>query len=161
MERWGLRVLMLLVASTWKKLVQRLYIGLTGRAWIVKSSGFVAVFLLVAIWPALAWLRRDAPTRVWLWEHFPVILAVLVAIKTCLAGWVVAQLSRTRLVADRTLLCGAAGWLTLVLALYALLIWMIDTAYVPRYILLLMAILAVPIARLSAAPLALAWNRHR
>lgn len=154
-------VLVLLVASTWKKLVQRLYIGLTGRAWIVKSSGFVAVFLLVAIWPVIAWLRRDAPTRVWLWEHLPLILAVLVAIKTCLAGWIATELYRTRLVADRTLLSCAAGWLTLVLALFALLIWMIDTAYIPRYILLLMAILAVPIARLSAAPLALAWNRHR
>src|SRR5687768_1484082 len=51
----------LLVASTWKKLVQRLYIGLTGRTWIVKGSGLVAVFLLVAIWPVIAWLRRDAP----------------------------------------------------------------------------------------------------
>jgi hypothetical protein len=151
----------LLMASTWKKQVQRLYIGLTGRAWFIKSSGFAAIFLLIAILPVIAWLRRDAPARVWLWEHSLLILAVLVAIKTCLAVWVGTRLYRTRLVADRILLSGAAGWLTLVLALYALFVWMIDTAYVPRYSLLLLAILAVPIARLSAAPLALDWNRHR
>jgi hypothetical protein len=151
----------LLMAATWKKQVQRLYIGLTGRAWIVKSSGFAAIFAVIAILPVVAWLRRDAPPRVWLWEHSLLILAVLVAIKTCLAVWVVAQLFRTRLVADRILLSAAAGWLTLVLALYALFVWLIDTAYVPRYSLLLLAILAVPVARLSAAPLALDWNRHR
>jgi len=32
---------------------------------------------------------------------------------------------------------------------------------VPRYFLALLAILAIPLARVSAAPLALAWNRHR
>jgi hypothetical protein len=154
-------VLVLLIASTWQKLVQRLYIGLTGRAWIIKSSGFVTVFLLIVIWPVIAWLRRDAHARVWLWENLPASLAVLAAIKTCVALWVAITLYRTRSVADRVLVAGALGWVTLVLALYALLVWMVDTAYVPRYIFLLAAILAVPLARVSAAPLALGWNRHR
>jgi len=35
------------------------------------------------------------------------------------------------------------------------------TPHIARYFLLLVAILAIPLARLSAAPLALAWNRHR
>ena len=35
------------------------------------------------------------------------------------------------------------------------------TPLVPRYVLMLLVILAVPLARVSAAPLALAWNRHR
>jgi hypothetical protein len=32
---------------------------------------------------------------------------------------------------------------------------------VGRHLFLLIAILAVPLVRISAAPLALAWNRHR
>jgi len=37
----------------------------------------------------------------------------------------------------------------------------VDTPIFPRYLLALVAILAIPLARVSAAPLALAWNRHR
>ena len=157
----GLLVVVLLIAATWKKLVQRLYIDLTGRAWIIKSSGFAALFLLIAMFPTIAWLRRSATARVWLWELWPVMAAVLVGIKTVMAAWVVTRLHRTRLVADRVLLVGTLGWVATVLAVYGLLVWMVDTPYVPRYVLLLIAILIVPIARVSAAPLALDWNRHR
>jgi hypothetical protein len=48
-----------------------------------------------------------------------------------------------------------------VLALYSVLVWFFSTPFVARYLLALIAILAVPLARPSAAPLALAWNRHR
>jgi len=47
------------------------------------------------------------------------------------------------------------------MALYALLVWIAASPHVPRYALMLIAVLAVPLARLSAAPLALASNRHR
>jgi len=40
-------------------------------------------------------------------------------------------------------------------------VWMLDTPHVKNHVLMLLAILAMPLARLSAAPLALAWNRHR
>ena len=42
-----------------------------------------------------------------------------------------------------------------------LLAWMFDSPHIPRYFLMLVAMLAIPLARVSAAPLALAWNRHR
>src|SRR6266511_896180 len=42
-----------------------------------------------------------------------------------------------------------------------LLVWFFSTPFVAHYLLALIAILAVPLVRLSAAPLALAWNRHR
>jgi hypothetical protein len=40
-------------------------------------------------------------------------------------------------------------------------VWLTLGPLIPHYFLLLLAILAVPLARVSAAPLALAWNRHR
>ena len=69
--------------------------------------------------------------------------------------------NRSQLLGDSALVVGAAGWLVAVLALYAVLAWLLSTGHFPHYILLLLAILAIPLARLSAAPLALAWNRHR
>src|SRR5213079_3717466 len=54
-----------------------------------------------------------------------------------------------------------ACWVLAVLALYGVLVWFFSTPFVARYELALIAILAVPLARISAAPLALAWNRHR
>jgi hypothetical protein len=58
-------------------------------------------------------------------------------------------------------MAAAASWLVAVLALYAVFAWFAETPWIPRYALLLVAILAIPLTRLSAAPLALASNRHR
>jgi hypothetical protein len=91
----------------------------------------------------------------------PVILAILVCVKMSAAAWIVTRLYRSRLLSDRTLVTGAACWCVGVLVLYGLLVWLLATPFFPRYLLLLLAILVIPLARLSAAPLALAWNRHR
>ncbi|HXL34522.1 MAG TPA: hypothetical protein VN953_06350, partial [Gemmatimonadales bacterium] len=76
-------------------------------------------------------------------------------------GWIATRLDRSRLLGDRALVAGAACWVLTVLALYGVLVWFFSTPFVAHYLLALIAILAVPLARISAAPLALAWNRHR
>jgi hypothetical protein len=86
---------------------------------------------------------------------------MLVCVKMSAAAWIVTRLYRSRLLSDRTLVTGAVTWSVVVLALYGLLVWLVSTPFFPRYLLALVAILAIPLARLSAAPLALAWNRHR
>jgi hypothetical protein len=91
----------------------------------------------------------------------PWILAGLVGAKVLAASWIAARLQSSRLLSDRALVMGAACWLVAVLALYGLFVWLLSTPFFPRYVLALIAILAIPLARLSAAPLALAWNRHR
>jgi hypothetical protein len=95
------------------------------------------------------------------WNALPLILAVLVGIKMSAAAWIATRLDRRRLVSDRALVLGAACWCVAVLALYGVLVWLFSTPFVARYVLALIAILAVPLARPLAAPLALAWNRHR
>jgi hypothetical protein len=77
------------------------------------------------------------------------------------AVWIGVRLYDRRLLSDRTLVTGAACWTIAVLALYGLLVWLLDTPHIPHYLLMLLAILSIPLARLSAAPLALALNRHR
>ena len=154
-----------LLASTWKQLVQSLYIGLTGREWAVKGSVFLALSVVAVLGPVAAWLADHADAQAALWNALPLILGVLVCLKLSTAAWVATRLHREgeggRLLADRALVLGAAGWCAVVLALYGLFAWLFSAPFFPRYLLGLIAILMVPLARISAAPLALAWNRHR
>src|SRR5258705_21768 len=149
------------IVSTWKQLVQSLHIGLTGRAWIVKGSVLLTLTVLILLGPIVEWISDTPSLHGALWNALPQILAILVGIKMSAAAWIATRLDRSRLLGDRALVLGAACWLVAVLILYAVLVWFFSTPFVARYVLALIAILAVPLARISAAPLALAWNRHR
>jgi hypothetical protein len=157
----ALLVAVALLSSTWKQLVQSLYIGLSGRAWAVKASVFLGLLFLTVIGPVVDWIIQNEAVLAALFETLPWTLAVLAGLKLCAAAWVATRLYDARLLSDRTLVAGAAIWLVVVLALHGLLVWLVDTPFIPSYLLLLVAILATPLARVSAAPLALAWNRHR
>jgi hypothetical protein len=148
------------IASTWKQLVQTLYIGLTGRAWLIKGSIFATLTLLFFIGPIAEWIIETRRLGR-LWSTLPLIFTLLVCVKMSAAVWIATRLYRNHLLSDRVLVAGAACWCVAVFALYGVLVWMLDTPHIPHYLLLLLAILAIPLARLSAAPLALAWNRHR
>lgn len=149
------------IASTWKQLVQSLWVGLIGREWVVKASVFLALSILCAVGPVLVWIAENGRVQAALWDALPLLLAVLVSFKMTAAGWVAMRHYHARLLSDRTLVTGAAGWCVVVLGLYGLLAWFLSTPLFPRYVLALVAMLAVPLARVSATPLALAWNRHR
>jgi hypothetical protein len=150
-----------LMATTWKQLVQSLYIGLSGRTWVVKGSVFLTLAVLAAIGPVVQWVSKHDAVIAALWSGLQAILWTLVGLKMIAAFWVATRLHRRRVLSDRTIVLGAACWCVAVLALYALLTWLLFTPAMPRYVLGLVTILAVPLVRLSAAPLALAWNRHR
>jgi hypothetical protein len=150
-----------LVAATWKQLVQGMYVGLSGRAWAVKASVLLALAVLCLIGPAAQWVHDDRGVQATLWTAIPWILAVLAGLKLAAAAWVAVRLRGSRLLSDRVLVTGAACWCVAVLGLWGLLAWLFAAPFTPRYLLGLVAIVAVPLARLSAAPLALAHNRHR
>jgi hypothetical protein len=149
-----------LLLSTFKQLVQSLYVGLSGRARLVKASVFLHLAMLAVLGPVAVWIVEGGASLA-VMRAVPWILTGLAALKLCAAGWVAVRLYDARLVSDRTLVGCAAVWLVAVLALHGLLVWLVDTPLFPSYLLLLVAILAIPLARVSAAPLALAWNRHR
>jgi hypothetical protein len=148
------------IASTWKQLVQSLYIGLTGRESLIKGTVFLTLVFLFLIGPFAEWII-DSGRLGELWSALPLIFAVLVCFKMIAAAWIAVRLYHSRLLSDRALVTGAGCWCVAVLALYGLLVWLVSTPFIPHYLLALVAILAIPLARLSAAPLALAWNRHR
>ncbi len=157
----GLLGLAALIASTWKQLVQSLYIGMSGREWVVKAGVFLPLTLLAIIFPAGHWILNSKSLMAALWSNLALIAAVLVCFKLSAAFWIATRLHDTGLLRARTLIAGAASWSAIVFALYGLLRWLTPALLIRSYFLLLVAILAVPLARLSAAPLALAWNRHR
>jgi len=149
------------VVATWKQLVQSLHIGLTGRAWIVKGSVLLTLTFLILLGPIVESIIDTPSVQRALWNALPQILAILVALKMSAAAWIATRLDRGRLLGDRALVLGAACWCVAVLALYGVLVWFFSTPFVERSLLALIAILAVPLTRIAAAPLALAWNRHR
>lgn len=149
------------IASTWKLLVLSLTIGLSGRQWLVKGSVFFVLSLLAVIVPFAQWAVSRQRLMLLLWNALPWIAAFLVVVKMAAAAWFLVRLAERRLLSDRKLVLGAAAWTVTVMALYGLLVWLVPTILIPRFFLALVAILATPLARLAAAPLALSWNRHR
>jgi hypothetical protein len=150
-----------LLASTWKQLVQSLYIGISGREWLVKGSVFVAVTFLAVLLPLTVWISRSHKAMAVLITNFALIAAVLVCLKLSAAVWIAVRLHDERLVSGRMLVISAVAWDLVVFALYGSLVWIVPLVLVSNHVLALIAILEVPLARLAAAPLALAWNRHR
>lgn len=157
----ALLVIVGLMALTWKLLVQTLYIGLTGREKLIKGVAVMMLLLLFVAPPLLRWITTNAESLTRLWHQLPLILVVLMGLKLIAAAWIVARLHRGGLLSERALVMLAASWVVLVLVLYGVLVWLADTPHIPRHLLALIAILAIPLARVSAAPLALAWSRHR
>ncbi len=148
------------IAATWKQLVQSLYIGLTGRESLIKAVMFMTLVVLFLIGPSAEWVVDNGRVGE-LWNALPLIFAVLVCLKMIAATWIGVRVYHRHLLSDRALVTGSALWCVAVLSLYGVLVWLLDTPHFPHYLLMLVAILTIPLARLSGAPLALAWNRHR
>lgn len=154
--------LLAFIGATWKQLVQSLFIGMTGRPWLIRGSILVALSLLTLTVSLIPWaignVREVIAT---LWNTIPWILAVAACLKIAISAWIAKRLQDQRLLSDRVLVKAAACWCVAVLVLYGLLSWLTPAVLFRGYVLVLIAILAVPLARISAAPLALSWNRHR
>lgn len=150
-----------LMASTWKQLVQSLYIGMSGRDWIAKASGLGALSFLAVILPLAVWISKSKYAMAVLWNSLTAIAAVLVCLKLSAAIWVAMRLRDRRLLSDRTLILSAVLWDVSVFVVYGVLVWLLPSILIRNDFLVLLAALQVPLVRVAAAPLALAWNRHR
>src|SRR5206468_9341635 len=100
-----------LFAATWKRLVQSLCIGLTGREWVIKSTVLLALVFLVAVGPVAEWIWFDRNVQSAIWNGLPWILALLVCVRVGAGAWVAIRLYDRRLLSDRTLVIGAVCWL--------------------------------------------------
>jgi len=150
-----------LVFGTWRGLVANLWVGLAGRAWLVPLQMFV--MSLPAVYLSAEWIQwhSDPARRERLLDALPWMAGAAVGVKLLAAGWFARVLVRRRTVAPAMLGRLAATWLALTAGLAVALVCLVPAILVPAYGLVLAVALLVPLARPAAAPLALAWNRHR
>src|SRR4051812_33418566 len=97
------------IAATWTQLVRTLYLGLTGRASLVKGSVILVLAFFFLFGPFAEWII-DSGRVGELWSALPWIFAVLVALKMIAVVWIAVRLHHGRLVSDGVLVGGAACW---------------------------------------------------
>jgi hypothetical protein len=150
-----------LVLLTWKRLVENLLIGLTGREWVIKGSLFAGLFAGFSLVLFGLWLLVHSEYHDRARDLVPWLLGVAVGLKLLAGAAAVRGLRRRRLVADRTLAVLAGVWLAVAATLGALFVWVVPGGVVATPTIVLAVVLVTPLARVSAMPLALDWNRHR
>jgi hypothetical protein len=152
---------LLLVATTWKQLVEGYWFSLTGRAWLTHIFGVGLVIVMmggmglgiaIAIFPQYQAAARAAA---------PWIVGVLLAMKLVVAIYVVRRLVNSATLSNEYLVAMIAGWIFVVAALASLAIWLNPPGAASTRDILSAIILLVPFSRLAGAPLAVEWNRHR
>jgi hypothetical protein len=163
---WRVGAILLLTAVgpfvlTWRLLVDNLWIGLTGRQWIVRASLLACSVGLTAaaILSALVVGNPEFGTRVW--AVLPWWAGGAVLVKLLAFTGVARALLQRGIVRAPTVAKLLALW-TLIAAILFGLGWAVAPAKsVPLSLLAFAVLLSIPAVRLAAAPLALAWSRHR
>jgi hypothetical protein len=151
----------LLLALTWKNLIAGMCVSLTGREGIIRASGitFGALIFLAA---AVAAASEGNPgLRTALLRALPWALGVAVVLKAGLAVWAVRELLRSGLVPERFVWALVGIWLGVAAILIALVVRLVPDGYAAPASLAAGVVLVLPLVRLSATPLALAWDRHQ
>lgn len=145
-----------IVLLTWLGLVGNLWIGLTGRPWLIRLVCVSAAVIWVPLGLIGFSLAHQPEILEALAAALPYIAAAAVALKLLLAGWLAHVLWRRGLVGPRALLTVAVVWAVVAASAVALLARLAPPAAV-----VLAVMVMLPLNRFAAAPLALAWNRHR
>jgi hypothetical protein len=151
----------LLVVWTWKRLVDSLLLGLTGREWVIKGGLFGGVIATFGVWILGLTLLAHPETHATVQAVLPWLLAGLVLCRLLAAGWAVRAALRRGILTGRVVAVWATGWLLLALTLFSVAAWVVPAEWVSPFYLAVGVVWCLPLAHLAAMPLALAWNRHR
>ncbi|MBN1910941.1 MAG: hypothetical protein JW818_14440 [Pirellulales bacterium] len=153
--------LVLVILGVWKPLLVNMCIGLTGRRWLISTAagGFGVVLAIVCF--VAGWLHAHSDYHDFGLATLPWVLGAVAAFKLVLGAWTLSALHRHRVFEPRWIILLPVVWLAAVLTLVGLARWYLPSPWAPWQFLLSIVILFVPLVRLAAAPLALAWNRHR
>jgi hypothetical protein len=155
-----------LVGLTWLQLVAGMCLSLTGRAWVVNG----VVLLYAAVGAALAGLSIWTASHADFQATLPVVLwwlgGGLGLVKLSAAVWACSRsdfwrgTARQSVLHDRTILL-LMLWLAIAACLLGPLYAVVPEGPLPTHLVALFVVLALPLARLTALPAAVAWNRHR
>ena len=156
-----LAVTLLLVGGTWKRLVDSLFLGLTGREWLIAWAWAGLTVGVVVLGFVGIWISKHPEIHEHLLALVPWLLGLLIACRLSVAGLALRAGLRRRVLAPRTAVRWVTAWVCVAATLFGLLAYAVPAERVPVYNLAFAVLFAMPMARLTAAPLALAWNRHR
>jgi hypothetical protein len=161
-------------ALTWGQLVAGLCLSLTGRAWVVNGAVAFYIVLESGFFVMGQWVYARPDEFESVVTMLSWCLGGLAGVKLLGAGWALAAAQRRGLWEWRSLAIVLGLWIFGVSCLLTLLYRLVpaeglplaaevgpNVNRLPVHLLALAAVLALPLVRLSAAPLALAWNRHR
>ena len=154
-----------MVMLTWNLLVGSLWLGYSGRPWFFYGGVAAGIVLLVAVLVAVGIFSdtSDSDSRFVLamLHWIPWLLAAAFVCKAWAAVWVLMKASRAGLVSLRAIVGYLVFWGVSTGCLLLLSAFISPRIEWLRYSLYLAALLAVPLVRVQAASLAVAWNRHR
>jgi hypothetical protein len=150
---------------TWSFLIGNVWLGYSGRPAFYYSfvtvgmAGLLAAFFFVVWWAESPRSRDNLIVNVLPW--LPWLLAVAIAVKAWASAACASFLHRRRLVSGQQIAIFLCVWLAATSCLMYC-GWLLSPRIEwLRDMLLLAALCMVPAARLAAAPLTIAWNRHR
>jgi hypothetical protein len=147
-----------LVGLTWLQLVAGMCLSLTGRAWVVNGVALLYVTVAMALTGLGIWTASHAdflPTlRTALW----LVGGSLGLLKVSAAVWAWGRADNGH---DAATLVLVILWVAITTCLMFPLYAVVPEGAVPRHLVALYIVLALPFARLIALPAAVAWNRHR
>jgi hypothetical protein len=149
------------IGGTWANLAGSVFLGLLGRAWIVYTCAAIAAVLSIAAVMLAQGAVHHPENRDVLESLLPWALAGLVLLKIATVACVTRAVRRKRLIADRVIVVAVGIWVVLAASLFGLIQWLVPAGLVPWYVIACGVMLLMPLTRMLAAPLALAWNRHR
>jgi hypothetical protein len=153
------------VVLTWRFLIGGLYLGLSGKYWMLALAGvgvflafFGAIFLLASLSsnPAIILEYILSPPAAWLW-----VLATLLVVKVAAAFRLAESARRRGLVTPLAMRRYFALWFVITMALVSAVWFSGFEDSTLRSALVFLALLAVPLLRVSCAPIALAWGQRR
>jgi hypothetical protein len=150
-----------LVGGTWASMTGTLFLGLVGRRWIVYTSGLAGVLLFLPILVLAIWIFKHPEHYAVLASALPWVVLGMVGLKVLVGTWMVWAVRRAGLIADPTLARILATWTLMTAGLWGMLRLLIPDGLVSWVGLAGGVVVLVPFNRLLAAPLALAWSRHR
>jgi hypothetical protein len=146
---------------TWRLMVDNLWIGLTGRVWVVRFCLIACGAIMPLAIMAYTRLMEDARWREQVLDALPWAAAAVAGIKL-LAAVAIARTLLLRGLMDRAALVKVSAlWLAAAGALFILIYGTVPPDVLPLSVLASAAVLGVPLVRLLGAPLVLCWNRHR
>jgi hypothetical protein len=150
-----------LVLLTWLRLVGGLWVGLTGRAWLIHGVSIAAAVGWMPVVVLGIWLSPRPAVMAALVAALPYLAVGAVVLKLTLAGYLVRSLRRHRIVPPSVIGLAAAAWAVAAVGAVAWLRRLVPPEQVPLYALALGVVLALPLNRFAAMPRAVEWNRHR